>query len=426
MAYIQLNSENTKLSWIIQKNPETGLIPRTIRKGHAFGWFTPNNENEYNVFFDDGKDEISFKEYKDQEFEYISTTKFNSPIFLLSVMDEFFRSAYKGGTEEEKFDTEGHINSFLIGLVEVKKVRFVEFFQKHFKDYDLVYEQVQGKNYKIKITTKKTIKELLNFVNIFTIIIAIINEEYMDLNDDKVVKFIESLNIVDSPYYIRYLFKIKLIRKKSQFDKYKDILEKSSYQKIKMQFSDTWVMRKNEIESNLDFSNHIVDLGCNDGRYLPVFARKLGDKKYFAIDIDEEVLRKAKRRAENKNILNAEFFSSLDEFEKNNPEEKVDFIFVEVMEHMPEEVGKELIKRILSFKNLNKLIITTPCKEFNQFYFDDQEEMRHHDHDFELTRSEFKRYIESFVKDFQIEYLELGDTVNGIPISQGCSIERGG
>ena len=207
MAYVQLETENTMLSWIINKNPESGMIMRSMRQGIVTGWFSSNHR--YNIFFKDGSDEISYKQEKDQQYEYISTTKYNSPIFVLDAVDEFFRTASKSQSEHDK---SGKISSFTIGMMQVRSPRFIEFFNKHFSDYEIGFEKISGNSYKIKIATKNSIYELLNFVNVFAMMICLVNREYMDINDDRVLKYVDSLNVIDAPYYIRYLFKVKMIK----------------------------------------------------------------------------------------------------------------------------------------------------------------------------------------------------------------------
>lgn len=454
MAYVQIKSDNNFLSWILSKNPDSGILGKKMRQGQAWGYFSNNNINEYNVLFQEGADEISFKKDKDEKYEYINVSKYNSSIFVISAIDDFMRTAYKGTTGAEH-DVEGHINVFTIGMLYIKSPRFVEFFQKHFPDYELQIHNINGdvdengyfvnKNFTVKIATRKPVRELLNFVLVFTLITAIVNGDYIDMDESKVIKYLDCLNVIDAPYYIRYLFKIKAIRSERVFNQHKELLETSSKYDINMKFSDTWSMRKNTIQPQLTFDNHIVDLGCNDGRFIPAFAPKIDGKgkKYFAIDVDPEVLEKAERRCQKKGVKNAVFLNSIDEFIENNPGEPFDLIFIEVMEHMKVEVAADLVKKVLSIPNLNRFIITTPCSEFNPYYFEDEDEMRHDDHDFEMDREEFNKFItDTVVKAHigqlkpvngmvtddvknavdNIEFINLGDEVNGVPVSQGAVI----
>jgi hypothetical protein len=53
-----------------------------------------------------------------------------------------------------------------------------------------------------------------------------------------------------------------------------------------------------------------------------------------------------------------------------------------------------------------------------------ENEFRHEDHQFELTRDEFKSLITSCVQgsNINIEYFYLGDSLNEIQPTQGCII----
>ena len=84
--------------------------------------------------------------------------------------------------------------------------------------------------------------------------------------------------------------------------------------------------------------------------------------------------------------------------------------------------ARDLINKVLLIPNLDKFVITTPCVEFNKHYFDNDGEMRHDDHDFEMTRDEFRGFVMEIVGDHDYEFINLGDEVDGVPVSQGVCI----
>ncbi len=67
--------------------------------------------------------------------------------------------------------------------------------------------------------------------------------------------------------------------------------------------------------------------------------------------------------------------------------------------------------------------------EFNQYYTMDSE-LRHDDHNFELTRKEFEELIEDCILDmskpeqYKVEFFQLGDSLNDIQPTQGCIITK--
>lgn len=424
MGLIQLKSTSPALSWVIQKNPETGMILKPIRKGTAFGFFSKNSEQEYNIYFVDGIDEVSFKRFREEEFEYVSNGKYNSPLMYLNMIDDFLKSAYK---KDSEFDKTGEdiINTIVFSQVEVKYKRLMDFMNLHFQEYHFDFSEKVNNNYRVAISTKGTIKELLNMANVLLILIGSTNRIYVDYSDDALVKYIECLNVIDAPYYIRYMFKLKTILSRKIFKEHKAALENSRRYNIVMKNGDTWGMRKTAIENQMEMSGHIIDVGCGEGRYIQAFAGRIKDHKYFAIDIDPEELEKAKKRAERKALTNVEFFDSFSSFvEQTKGEIRGQVILTEVIEHMPLEDAKAFVNQVLESKVATKLIITTPCSEFNQFYFDDDDQMRHDDHDFELTREEFQSFInEANIEGYEPFFFDIGDKVNDIPISQGCVLK---
>lgn len=425
MSVIKLTTENPNLSWIIQKNPATGLVIREIRKGHGLGWFPNGDPQSYCLYFRDGNDEVSYPNNEVQEYEYLDSTRYTSAFCILSLIDEFIKTPFKKLTEQ---DVSGVYNStFHIGMIHIHNKRYLEHFIKHFSEYEFISEEINKNNYSLTIKTNKSIYELVNLVALLCLFVLISNWENVYLNDDFVLKYISCMDVIDAPYYIRYLFKIKCFNTEHKFNQHRSKLERSEKEKIEMMYGDTWFARMITSKKNLTFKHDIIDIGCGEFKYGTSLAKYLdeNDKKYIGIDRDPEVLNIAKRKANNKNINNAIFFESLEEFLTNyKTNEKVDIIVSEVIEHMTVDEATEFMKKILTIPNINRLIVTTPNKEFNKNYFlDDDQRMRHDDHKFEFNKPEFDDFIKTCTgnanADLDMKYLEIGDKVDGVPISQG-------
>jgi 2-polyprenyl-3-methyl-5-hydroxy-6-metoxy-1,4-benzoquinol methylase len=429
MSIVQLKSDNPKMSWVISKNPESGMLVKGLRLGTAFGWF---KDSAYNVFFKDAEDEVSYKAHQDEQFEYLNSSRFNSALFILNTIDEFFRSAFK---EKHELDvSDSHKNEFFINMINVKNERYITAFQKYFEDYEVEYENIAGDNYRVVIRTEKSIHELLNFVAVFGIFNAIVNDDDIYVTSDVIKKYLTCMNNIDAPYFMRYLFKIRFLESEGQFNKFKGELCNTDRAEISMTYGDNWFARQREIENRLSFSNSIIDVGCGEGKYITRFARKIKDNKinYYAIDVHEETLEEAKRRVRNKRIDNVNFYSSVKElvesgdldWDKNG---KFDVILTEVVEHMPMEEASKLVSDILSIKGVERVIVTTPDVRFNENYFISEEgnKMRHDDHDWEPTKSEFLDFINDSInrEEVLLEWFEIGDSVNGVTPTQGVVIE---
>jgi hypothetical protein len=270
MSIVQLKSDNPKMSWVISKNPESGMLVKGLRLGTAFGWF---KDSAYNVFFKDAEDEVSYKAHQDEQFEYLNSSRFNSALFILNTIDEFFRSAFK---EKHELDvSDSHKNEFFINMINVKNERYITAFQKYFEDYEVEYENIAGDNYRVVIRTEKSIHELLNFVAVFGIFNAIVNDDDIYVTSDVIKKYLTCMNNIDAPYFMRYLFKIRFLESEGQFNKFKGELCNTDRAEISMTYGDNWFARQREIENRLSFSNSIIDVGCGEGKYITRFARKI-------------------------------------------------------------------------------------------------------------------------------------------------------
>lgn len=106
MAIVQLRSTNPQLSFIIRKNPQSGMQLRPVRQGIAYGWYS--DEATYNVYFKDADNEVSYKKNEGESFEYLNVSRYNTPLFPLNAVNEFFSTPFKARDER---DAEGYEHS---------------------------------------------------------------------------------------------------------------------------------------------------------------------------------------------------------------------------------------------------------------------------------------------------------------------------
>jgi hypothetical protein len=97
---------------------------------------------------------------------------------------------------------------------------------------------------------------------------------------------------------------------------------------------------------------------------------------------------------------------------------------VEVIEHMDINRLPALERVVFEFASPRTVIITTPNAEYNKNY--DRlgiDNMRHHDHRFEWTRSQFRAWAKSVCKRFNysVAFTEIGeaDETAGAPTQMG-------
>lgn len=419
MAIVQLKSTNPEFSFIIKKNPASGMQLRSIRKCIAYGWY--GDLQSYNIYFKDADNEISYLQSKDESFEYLNVSRYNTPLFPLNAMTEFLSSTFK---KKDNKDIDGFTNELFINLVHIELPRYIDFFNTHFEEFKIEIVHQTHKSYKMMIKTNKSIYDLLNFANVLFVFLSMLGKEYLGITDDVIEKYIKSINIIDAPFYIRYLFARNILLSKDKFYKYKKQLEQTSKYDINLAFGDTSIQRRECIQNIIPFNKSILDVGCGEGFYALPFSKKIQDNFYYAIDIDEELTKAIDCKAEKRNIENLITFNSLDKFLESYNEELVDVILTEVVEHMNVTEAEILVKSIYKNVNFDKFIITTPNSTFNKYYA--LEKFRHDDHKWEMNKDEFKSWIEKMFKntEFKLEFLNIGDSVNGTHTTQGILITK--
>lgn len=393
------------------------MLVKSVRKGKSFGWFS--DSYTYNVYFKDAENEVSYPKDREEQFEYLNVSRYNTPIFPLNVVADYFGTSSKKLQED---DTEGYEHQMTVNLVQVDLIRYLHFFQHHFKDFELAWEELAHQNYRMTIKTKKTLFELFNYSNTLFLLLSLMNRSYFDLTPDTIEKYIRSMNAIDAPFFIRYLFARNVLTKMDWFRRYKSMLEDTSRYEIDFAFGNTAKQRREWITRQLPFKHPIIDVGCGEGAYAIPFSQKITPHFVHAIDIDETARLKVAQKAERQDIENIILYESIDHFLKNNSRELADVLLTEVIEHMSEKAAEELIAKIIQNIPIHKLIITTPNRDFNQFY---EIERRHEDHQWEMNEAEFKSWIHKIFPDgWDIFHQGIGDRVNGIHTTQGVVITR--
>ncbi|MGM9923399.1 MAG: class I SAM-dependent methyltransferase [Bacillus sp. (in: firmicutes)] len=421
MAIVRLASENPALSFVIKKNPHGGMALRSVRKGVACGWYT--DEQTYNIFFKDGENDISFKQNHNEYFEYLNLSRYNTPLFPLNAVNEFFSHLLK---KRDERDEPGYRHAFSVNMVYMKGERYLEIFSRHFPLFKIEAVPLCKNNYRITIRTEESLQQLMQFSVLFFLFLAMMGKEHLDVPDELAGKYIDIMNELESPYFIRYLFVKNVIKEKRQFKKLRGALEQSSRYEMKFQYGNTAQQRKEAIEYLLPFTQEIVDVGCGEGAYAIPFAQKLKEHTYHAIDIDEEMLKQVRKKVKRKGIHNVDTYASLASFKDSYRQQKVNVLVTEVVEHMQVTEAEALIQEILQHINFDQMIITTPNREFNSYY--ELEGFRHDDHKWEMTTDEFEQWIRKLAKGQQadVSFVPIGDCVNGIYTTQCAVIKKAG
>lgn len=418
MAIVQLKSTNPQFTFLIKKNPQSGMQLRPVRKGIAYGWYS--DDATYNVFFKDADNELSYKQNDSDSFEYLNVSRYNTPLFPLNAVNEFFSTPVKAQDER---DIEGYEHTFFINMVQVERLHYIEFFNKHLKDYTFSLQHQAHKSYSLTITTHKSLYHLLHVTQVLSLFLSIFGDEYIDISDRILDKYIRSLNVIDAPFYIRSLFARSFLTTRELFKRYKASIEQTEQVSIGLEYGGTAMQRRTFISGVLPFNKPVLDIGCGEGFYAIPFAGKI-ESTYYAVDINAELLEIVNRKAKAKQIDNIATFGSLDHFLDSYNGEQVDVILTEVVEHMSEDEAATLIRQIIGSVDFGQLIVTTPNADFNRYY--ELDGFRHEDHKWEMGIEAFREWFTDTIQGLAVEaeYGMVGDRVDEIRTTQSAIVRR--
>lgn len=443
MAFLKLISSNNNLSWIIEKNPETGIVIKSNRQGYLFGFFPlvdgKRNENEYCIYFKDASDEVSYKKHVDESFEHLSSSKYNNARFINDAIEELLRSAREGvhtyQSRGEEYDVPKR-HAITFNMVETQ-YKTIDIFQRYFTDIDISSTEIVKNNFSITFlaTVPMTLSHFLCIVNLFGIFAVLNSNDFIYLHEGMIEKYLRILNKIDVPYFIRYLFKVRLLREPKKFEKCKEILEQTYlYSNLTITYGDTHDARIAWIKEKVKPIFPIIDLGTGiDFKYLKIFAPKLMEKdlKYYAIEKDIDASERIKAGVRNRRLENVDLMESLDDIILVNPDQiketPTTIICTEVLEHNEIKEVEIILQKMLTNFNYDQIIISVPNAGFNKHY-GLINNTRHEDHKWEYTKDEFHKLITEFLLKnnhrVYCEYFSIGDMVENESVSTGLIIRK--
>jgi hypothetical protein len=433
MAYLQLESNNPNFSYVISKNPASGMVVKTIRQGFGFGWFTGRiitRTNSYNLYFTD-KPEIN--SFSHESFSYLDTTGLCSPYAYLNLLDNFFRTAIQEQQEEDTKDTYKH--TLFINFLTIENKKYFDIFSRFFTDYKFEYLEVTKERFSVKISTSKSIHELLNLTCVFLLFASLFDKDtYVRTEDDLLIKYLGSLKTIQIPYFIAYLFKINFLKEKEKLSKHYADLTQATRETTVFTFGNTLQQRKTyikecfQLDSIARFNNFdIIDFGAGEEFNYRFLANLDAVQRYIPIDSDPEVRKEIDNKTEYKKLQKVqpclEKITDIEHWDK-----PVVILATEVFEHMRFTLASETFTTMYSFPQVKNIIVTLPNFEFNQFYSNLESNFRHDDHKWEPNGFEDSR-IQFLIKlassrGFRHTTRRVGDVVNGIPCTLGLHFYR--
>ena len=427
MATLKLYSSSDMFSFVIRKNPSSGMIAKNIRKGTAFGWFA--DSHTYCVAFFDGIEEMSFAKRRNQEFAFLDRTRYNAPLFLSVAIREFFQTALKKRNEEQ--DIEGG-NCFLeISSVEIGRAGIFQKIKDCFPGFEIEARSLQTGtetvDYSLKISTeRKTLHELLNLGYLMGYLLATCCHVEFQVEQSILQRLIEACNLLEAPYYVRNLIRGGCIHSLEDFRKVENtingddgLIKMSPYSNASARFQ--WV--RNQLPRDMD----ILDFGCGEGRFFSLSAR-IPSSTYYAVDRDESAREQAKKTALRRELENVIVLEDLDSFLQLDTGREFLVIMSEVFEHNEPGAIRGELQKLMAYPYCSQILLSTPNRDFNANYLLQGGELRHEGHVFEMTAEEVKDYFSKLVQGTEFSFVisKLGDEVDGVSSTLAVTMTRTG
>lgn len=418
MAFLSIRSENPQFSWVTYKNPNSNagrFQAKEHKEGVMLGYFSDLEsgcENcAYNIVFEDPPLQSTYGE----EYSRVEPMQHESPLFVVDAIKEFLPQLLKPGSVDK--DTEA-LQEVEVGQMYMHNETYAEVFHDEIPEVNVGYYDKQ-----LHVYGKTTTGRVVKTTALLALLAAL--DHYgteTQRHSSRAEKYAEILKELDPGYYVRALFRNKILRSTANYEDHVETIETDEIDLVRR---DLHSERIEWAKSQLDFSKPIVDLGCGEGRYVHLAHRA---PLYIGIDPDEEVRAQAEEKAEKKDYDGETRFS--DRLENTCVPEDAQILCSEVIEHMEPKKAESLIADALREKP-DRVLLTTPNIAFNQHY-PMEDELRHDDHVTEHDEESFRQLIDNSLRTigitenefFNVEFEGIGDMVNGVQPTQAAILEN--
>ncbi len=163
-------------------------------------------------------------------------------------------------------------------------------------------------------------------------------------------------------------------------------------------------------------AHRVVDLGCGEGYYLRALLEDPTITELVGVDVSPRVLEYAERR------LDLDRRSDHQRAKLTLRQSSVTYrddalagfdaiLLVEVIEHLEPDRVASLETSVFGAARPAHVIVTTPNREYNRVFGLPEGRLRHADHRFEWTRSEFASWAERVADQhgYQVEFRPVGE-----------------
>lgn len=392
---VKIFSDNN-LGYVIAKNPNSPPKAVKIRKGAAIGWFDPGKPYKYTIRFVDGQDEVSFPQHRDDNYEYLSPTRYCSAMCALSLLSEFTPKVVD--LSKDTYSARIQVTSLHV------KSRTRRTLSHYFPS--LAFTCLGYEDYHVMTVDQSSVEKALRDVK-SALLFIMLDTEYFYADDAFISKYAKI--VAETPYFVRYLFKTNLLKSKNAFNQFCPIIADQDHVFVHGGLNDNRLSFVND-----HIGKRVVDVGCGEGTYLKRFGKNT--ESYVAYDIDSEQLETCQKIIDKRELSGCHVVSSLTESwvgdYDGDPFDTV--LMIEVIEHMDFDKVQSFLQAYACLFPDATFLVTTPDSRFNEHY---PVQSRHDDHMWEKSPEEVEPLLRSVFGT--VQYVPIGDSVFGVTPTQG-------
>lgn len=395
---IRITSENPDFSFLIKKNPASGVTIKAYKNGFATGHFS--KDNSYDITFLPEPN----KTWEDNG--HLDYTPYYSPIGYFGLLNLIVRDLVIKDVQENDYPC---LNKIQFSYI-LSRDNLVQTFKNNFPELNIELLN----NGSVIISGTSTLKSLIEKSSIF-LLLHVRRKDLYSYNDsfnEKVLRILES-----GKRFYSYSLISKILTTfffYDTFKNYKERIENLIEQNCNLEIKFLQSLRKDKIASLARETEqpHWIDIGAGEGDYS--FIADIINGIYTCVDRDPECRQSLRDKGLNP-------YKSIKEVDiKYN----TCILLTEVIEHSSLTDSKKLLTDLILNNNIKSIIITVPNCEFNKYYNIPEGEFRHYDHNWEPTKEQFINLIESLKQDFNAEYFNIGTEINNVSPTIGVYLKR--
>lgn len=292
----------------------------------------------------------------------------------------------------------------------------------------------ESKYYNLKLNNNLTTQELLN--HLYVLIPTLDNDKHYFVSEQEIEKLLKNGGnwLKEHPekeqIVSRYLINLNYLSRKA-FDRLNENEDILLEEEVTLEHSKVEIKKQTLHDKRLNIvvekllelgAEKILDLGCGEGKLLKLLLKHKQFSQIVGMDVSYNELLKAKERLHFDEMPQKQkdritlFQGSLTYIDKR----LIGFdaaAVVEVIEHLDLNRLYTFEKVLFEVAKPNIVILTTPNKEYNIMWEKlDAIEMRHDDHRFEWTRTEFAEWANKISEKFNylVEILPIGEELENI------------